>query len=215
MKYILPLIILGILLYFFPEIDLAISTLVFDETAKFYLGNDPILKAIYKSVNVLAIAMFLGVVGAYIYQLYTKKTLKYFDKKALLYIFLVFAFGSGVVINLGLKQNFGRARPAEIVQFGGEKKFTPAAVINWEYGKECDSFTCGHCSFALGFIAFFFLFRKTWILIAALSYGLIVSIGRILQGGHFFSDFVFSWIIMLLTARLLYDYMYRDEHIAS
>lgn len=209
MKYILPLIFLGVMLYFFPELDLAISALIFDETSKFYLSNEPILKIIYKSVNVLAITMALGVIGAYVYQLYTKKSIKYFDKKALVYIFMVFAFGSGVIVNLGLKQNFGRARPAEIVQFGGEKKFTPAAVVNWEYGKECDSFSCGHCSFALGFIAFFFLFRKRWILITAVSYGLIVSLGRILQGGHFFSDFIFSWIVMLLTAKLLYDYMYK------
>jgi len=209
MKYILPLIFLGVMLYFFPELDLAISALVFDETSKFYLSNEPILKIIYKSVNVFAITMALGVIGAYVYQLYTKKSIKYFDKKALVYIFMVFAFGSGVIVNLGLKQNFGRARPAEIVQFGGEKKFTPAAVVNWEYGKECDSFSCGHCSFALGFIAFFFLFRKRWILITAVSYGLIVSLGRILQGGHFFSDFIFSWIVMLLTAKLLYDYMYK------
>ena len=209
MKYIIPLIFLGVILYFFPELDLAISALIFDETSKFYLSNEPILKIIYKSVNVLAITMALGVIGAYVYQLYTKKSIKYFDKKALVYIFMVFAFGSGVIVNLGLKQNFGRARPAEIVQFGGEKKFTPAAVVNWEYGKECDSFSCGHCSFALGFIAFFFLFRKRWILITAVSYGLIVSLGRILQGGHFFSDFIFSWIVMLLTAKLLYDYMYK------
>jgi len=211
MKYILPLIFLGVALYFFPEFDLAISRLIFDETTKFYLSNEPILKVIYKSVNLLAITMALGVIAAYLYQLYTKKSIKYFDKKALVYIFMVFAFGSGVIVNLGLKQNFGRARPAEIVQFGGEKKFTPAAVVNWEYGKECDSFSCGHCSFALGFIAFFFLFRKRWILITALGYGLIVSLGRILQGGHFFSDFIFSWIVMLLTAKLLYDYMYREQ----
>lgn len=211
MKYIIPLIILGIVLYFTPEIDLAISALVFDETANFYLRNDPILRAIYKSVNLLAIVMAIGVIGAYLYQLYMNKRFKYFDKKSLVYIFMVFAFGSGVIVNLGLKQNFGRARPAEIVQFGGEKKFTPAAVVNWEYGKECDSFSCGHCSFALGFIAFFFLFRNIWVLIAALSYGLVVSMGRILQGGHFFSDFVFSWIVMLLTAKLLYDYMYVEE----
>jgi len=211
MKYILPLIFLGVALYFFPEFDLAISRLIFDETTKFYLSNEPILKVIYKSVNLLAITMALGVIAAYLYQLYTKKSIKYFDKKALVYIFMVFAFGSGVIVNLGLKQNFGRARPAEIVQFGGDKKFTRAAVVNWEYGKECDSFSCGHCSFALGFIAFFFLFRKRWILITALGYGLIVSLGRILQGGHFFSDFIFSWIVMLLTAKLLYDYMYREQ----
>lgn len=211
MKYILPLILLGVILYLFPELDLAISRLVFDETAKFYLRNAPILKVIYKSVNVLAVTMAIGVIAAYLYQLYTKKSFKYFDKKALVYIFMVFAFGSGVIVNLGLKQNFGRARPAQIVQFGGEKKFTPAAVVNWECGKECASFSCGHCSFALGFIAFFFLFRKRWILVTTLSYGLIVSIGRIMQGGHFFSDFIFSWIVMLLTAKLLYDYMYVKQ----
>ena len=211
MKYILPLIFLGVALYFFPELDLAISRLVFDETSKFYLSNAPILKVIYKSVNVLVLVMALGVIGAYLYQLYTQKSFKYFDKKALVYIFMVFAFGSGVIVNLGLKQNFGRARPVQIVEFGGDKKFTPAAVVNSEYSKECASFSCGHCSFALGFIAFFFLFRKRWILITALGYGLIVSLGRIMQGGHFFSDFIFSWIVMLLTAKLLYDYMYGKQ----
>jgi len=211
MKYILPLIFLGIVLYFFPEFDLAISRFFFDETNKFYFSNEPILKIIYKSVNLLVITMGIGIIGTYFYQLYTKKSMKYFDKKALVYLFMVFAFGSGVIVNLGLKQNFGRARPTQIVQFGGEKKFTPATVVNSAYIKDCHSFSCGHCSFALGFIAFFFLFRKRWILITAIGYGLIVSLGRIMQGGHFFSDFIFSWIVMLLTAKLLYDYMYKKK----
>ncbi len=152
----------------------------------------------------------ITVIGGYLYQVFSKKEFKYFNKKALLYIFLVFAIGSGLIVNAYLKNNFGRARPSQIVQFGGSKKFTRACVISNQCKKNC-SFTCGHCSFAFGFLCLYFLFRKKSILYLALGYGIIVSIVRIAQGGHFLSDSYFSFIIMFLTAKILYYFMYEKK----
>ncbi|MBU1667358.1 phosphatase PAP2 family protein [bacterium] len=205
------LLLLGIILYLFPEIDLAISSLFFEEGEGFYLNNEPIFKAIYKSVNILVPLITVAIVGGYIYQLFRKKAFQKFNKRALVYLFLVFSIGSGIVVNLGLKESFGRARPMEIIQFGGNKEFSPAAVINDKYINQCASFSCGHCSFALGFIAFYFLFRKSWVLVLTLGYGLLVSFGRVAQGGHFFSDFIFSFIVMFFSAKIIYYYMYERK----
>lgn len=205
------LLLLGIILYLFPEIDLAISSLFFEQGKGFYLNNVPIFKAIYKSVNLLVPLITLAVVGGYLYQFFRKKEFKTFNKRALIYLFLVFSIGSGMIVNLGLKEHFGRARPAQIIQFGGDKAFTPEAVINDKYIGQCKSFSCGHCSFALGFLAFYFLFRKPWILLVTLGYGLLVSFGRIAQGGHFFSDFIFSFIVMFFSAKIIYYYMYERK----
>ncbi len=202
---------LSFLLYLFPEIDLFISSLFYMEPKGFFFKDELLFRFLYRSVNVLSVTITILVVLAYVYQHFRNKEFKYFNKKALIYIFLVFSLGSGVVVNAVLKDNFGRARPKNIELFGGNKEFSKVMVYNSKYSGKCKSFSCGHCSFALGFIAFYFLFRKRWILIASLSYGLLVSLGRVVQGGHFFSDFVFSFLVMLLTAKIVYYFMYEKS----
>jgi lipid A 4'-phosphatase len=207
--------LIAILLYLFPQIDIFVSSLFFDPERKgFYLYGDTILFILYKSVNVLTPILSLSLIGGIIF-LSLKKykggtLLKYFDRRALTYLFLTFILGAGLVVNVILKENFGRARPNKVENFGGAKQFTPPMVMTDQCDSNC-SFTCGHCSFAWGFLAFYFLFRKPWILFAAISYGIAVSFTRIAQGGHFFSDATFSFMIMFLFAKVLYDIMYKEN----
>lgn len=211
-KYILLIFIFVLsFLYYFTEVDIFISSKFFDPlTNSFYLKHYFIFDTLYSTVYFIAPSLFIIGILIILYQWIFKKSFKILNIKATIYIFLVFIIGSGLIVNVILKDNFGRARPSKVTYFGGENKFTPPAVIANQCDRNC-SFTCGHCSFAFGFIAFYYIYRRKFILYFALTYGVLVSSARIVQGGHFFSDALSSFFIMLITANLLYELMYKKS----
>jgi lipid A 4'-phosphatase len=124
-----------------------------------------------------------------------------------LYLLLVLTVGAGLIVNVGLKDNFGRARPRDIAEFGGTKQFTAAYVV----GRECNT----NCSFSSGDAAGGFfslalalaLSRRRAVLAAAVAVGIVVSLARIASGAHFFSDTVVSFFVMLMVADVLHFYV--------
>jgi lipid A 4'-phosphatase len=101
---------------------------------------------------------------------------------------------------------WGRARPARIEECGGERQFTPALVIAGECERNC-AFTSGRAAIAFYLMVLAFLLKGTWRRVAfsgAVLYGVAVGLVRIVQGGHFLSDVVFSFIIVYLVSAALY-----------
>jgi len=103
---------------------------------------------------------------------------------------------------------FYRPRPKQVIEFGGIQEFRPFYQPNFFHQPEpSKSFTCGHCTmgfyfFALALVVRRLNYRKTfWItLMFAFALGIALSLARIGQGGHFFSDTLISALIMWLTA---------------
>ncbi len=109
--------------------------------------------------------------------------------------------------NVVLKDNWGRARPRSVVEFGGTKHFTPALIPASECSRNC-SFVSGEASSA--FVPFFAAallllpqLRRT-LFGAGLAAGFGAGLIRISQGGHFLSDILFAGIFMALTASALH-----------
>ncbi len=132
-----------------------------------------------------------------------------------LFLILLLALGPGLIINVILKDNYGRARPREIVEFGGSYKFTQV----WEKGDtgKNSSFPSGHASVGFYLMAPWFIFRQkkramgmTFLLIG-LSYGFLVGTARIFQGGHFLSDVLWSGGLVYITGELLCIIMNRKN----
>jgi lipid A 4'-phosphatase len=116
------------------------------------------------------------------------------------------AVGPGVVANLVLKDNLGRARPREVIEFGGTKAFTPAFVPSNQCPDNC-SFVSGEASsmFASFFALALVLPQYRMALIAAgIATGSIAGAIRMLQGAHFLSDVLFAGIFMALTVSVLH-----------
>ena len=123
-----------------------------------------------------------------------------------LYLIAVVAIGPGLVVNVVFKDHWGRARPRDVVEFGGAKAFTPAFVISDQCPKNC-SFVAGHPSMAFAMVALALVAarkRRAWLIALALTVGAVVGFGRIVQGGHFLSDVVFSAIFTVAVAAGLY-----------
>lgn len=132
-------------------------------------------------------------------------------------LFLVVALiiGPGVLVNMVFKDHWGRPRPREIVQFGGPRVFQQP----WEKGKarEGRSFPSGHGSAAFYLFAPFFIYRHNrpsvalrW-LAGGICFGLLMSVARIAQGGHFLSDNLWAFGMVYLTGLLLAAVMGLDR----
>ena len=131
------------------------------------------------------------------------------------FLVILLALGPGLIVNSIFKEYWGRPRPREVVQFGGTKEF----LHPWQKGvaHKGRSFPSGHSSAAFYLTAPFFLFRRNkprtaafW-MAGGLLFGILMSIARITQGGHFLSDTLWSWGMVHLTAVALYYLLRLDR----
>lgn len=136
-----------------------------------------------------------------------------------LYLILVPAIGAGLLIHAGLKDHWGRPRPRQVKEFGGQQEFRPYYSPNFNNPQgPSKSFSCGHCSagfyfFSLALLAYSLRLKKTYrlALAFALILGIALSLARIVQGGHFLSDTIASAIIMWWTSWILaYFLLFKD-----
>ncbi len=133
---------------------------------------------------------------------YWNAQLGWWRKPALMMVFCI-GIGPGLLVNLIFKDNWGRPRPREVTELGGYAEF----LQPWQPGKrgEGKSFPCGHCAIAfyLG-LPFLFLRKRypmiAWgLLIMSLVSGSLTGIARMMAGGHFLSDVVWSWGMVWLS----------------
>jgi len=206
----------SLLLYLYPGTDLAVSSLFYTPGKGFLQHGTAWERLLYVSVPYVLTAVYTAALLLWLFNRTTQRNVLAFDGRKLLYLLLVAALGSGLIVNALLKDNWGRARPVQTVQFGGEKAFTPPFVISDQKGK---SFSSGHTSGAFALLALVFLAqrRRAAVAAAVLAYGTAVSLARIAAGGHYFSDVVVSIFIMYIASALLYDRMfgcsgYQKEH---
>jgi lipid A 4'-phosphatase len=138
---------------------------------------------------------------------YTVKRCKTWRPHAL-YLLLTLAIGAGFISHALLKDHWGRPRPKQVIEFGGQQPFRPFWQPQFTGQPEpSKSFPCGHCTMGFAFFSFYFLGRRLKKPLISLS-GLVIAIAlgsalgmtRIIQGGHFFSDVLMSALIMWLTA---------------
>jgi lipid A 4'-phosphatase len=193
-------------LVLFPEVDLRVSSFFFDGFT-FQLAASWWAVALQKSVGYFICAALATVVGIYWFNRWGQRNVCGIDAKVVSYVFLVLILGAGLVVNSVLKNGFGRARPRNVVQFGGVQQFTPAFVIGDGCATNC-SFSSGDSSGAFfSFALALALSRRRASIVVAAAYGVLVSFARIASGAHFLSDTIVSFFVMWITADALYHFM--------
>jgi len=217
MKSILLIIFflgIGFLPVFFPQIDLKISGLFYLPEKGFYLENDSIFSWIHWLVPFVAWAVGSILIFGLLFTTLCQKPAYRKYRKRISFLVLVLLIGAGLVVNLGLKDNWGRSRPIQVTEFGGTETFTRALIPHFEKARDNGSFVCGDGAFGFFMISFGYVVplrfsRSTFFLGAGI--GVIFSISRIVMGGHFFSDAVWAAFVMFLVTNGIHLLMFGKE----
>ena len=201
--------LLSAIFILFPQIDLYVSSLFFDGT-KFPFKRTWFEQLFFHSVRPMIITFSVISVAIFVYNFFMKKNILNINAKVLLYLILTLSIAPGLIVNATLKDNWGRARPNEVINFGGTKEFTPAFIPTNQGGY---SFSSGHAAAAfslMGFVVLASKRRKMWMAIV-LSYASAMSLVRIAAGGHFLSDTVTSFFIVYISTSILYMLIFKKE----
>jgi len=194
---------LGFLFFFFPEIDLLFSGLFYDSsinsdgvTKKFWLRNSELLRLSVWLVDVVSRIVLVLAMIITLFQLWSRGRLLL----ASLIVTISLILGPAFTVNSIFKEHWDRARPGQIVDFGGDKAFSPAWAISDQCTRNC-SFTSGHAAAGFAFIVGHFVSRNLlWLWLGLIS-GALIGLTRIAVGAHFLSDVVFSfYVVYLVTA---------------
>ncbi len=213
-KFLISSIIAGLIFFFFPQIDIYFSSL-FVRNGQFYLENNPLIKFIYHYGPVPTVLLAILVSIALLVMIF-KKTDSFmgFTKKGCLYTFFCLLIILGILVNNGFKEFSGRARPRNITEFGGDKKFTRVFVISNQCRSNC-SFVSGHASSGFIFCVLSLLYKgrkRKYIFAFGIFMGSILGLIRIIGGGHFLSDVYFSFVIVYFFGLLIHYFMFKEEY---
>ncbi|TNM61631.1 phosphatase PAP2 family protein [Aliirhizobium smilacinae] len=184
--------------YLNPSIDMAVSRYFFDGE-QFPLRHNGFLQAL-RQANFWAGVVVIGVSMALIASRRLRDAAGINFGRAVIPL-VTYGMGVGLIVNMFLKDTFGRARPRDTIGLGGDQPLTAA----WEMSQACPSncsFTSGEAAGAMAMMSLVYLIPIGWnvtrrvvqILLASLAISL--SFNRILFGGHYLSDVVLSMLIV-------------------
>ncbi|MDR3394728.1 MAG: phosphatase PAP2 family protein [Parasulfuritortus sp.] len=190
----------------FPGLDLLTSGWLYTPARSFILDGNPLTDFVHEHLGWVAFGVALLIWLAN--RIMKGKMATGLWRKQAAYILLVLIVGPGLLVNVVFKDHWGRARPVQVENFGGPARFTPA----WIPSNQCDtncSFVCGDSSVGFSLLALAFLSRRPrrWFL-AAIGAGSAIGLMRMAQGGHFFSDVVFSFFAVYFAAWLLHQLLF-------
>ena len=200
--------ILNIFLFFtFPSFDIFFSGLFFID-GQFLDHHYLIIKTIRSVLKeILIFIPLMALILLAIILINKAQNIRRNNKKSLrrLKIFLIGLIfgpiiGCGIIANLYFKDTWGRARPVQVEEFGGSKKFSPAMYKSDQCEKNC-SWIGGETSAAFSLFAGIIMMKRAHIFIFMnLILGSLVIFCRLAMGGHFLSDNLFAINFMIFLA---------------
>lgn len=212
-------ILLGLALAFsvlflaFPEIDLWANGLFYESDGGFLLKGNPVFDFVHRYVGVIVWVLLLG---SLLIWLPLGLTTRYKHlRRAAVFVVLVLIVGPGLLVNALFKDQWGRARPSQVENFGGTAQFTPPWIMTNQCKKNC-SFVCGDASVGFALIALAFVSRRPrlWMSIGLFTGG-VLGVMRMGQGGHFFSDVIFSFFTVYFAAWLLHRLLFPSPPLTT
>src|SRR4029450_6665131 len=125
--------------------------------------------------------------------------------RAIVLMLVPLGLAPGVVANLVFKEHWGRPRPIDVAEFGGDEHFRPWWDPRGDCPKNC-SFVAGEPSGAFWTLAGAAVVPPQWRALAysaAVAFGAAVGVLRMAAGAHFFSDVVFAGVVSFLVVWLV------------
>ncbi len=204
----LAILVIATLVLCLHGTETGISALFHDGGHKWTLKNTQPWSAIYDFGALPGLAVGISGLVVALVSLCVSALRSWRTVKVGFFLALSLAIGPGLIVNGVLKPHWGRPRPNQLALFGGTAAYSPAWIPGGEVkGK---SFPSGHAS--MGFflmVPAFLLYRRNrrWAIVlfsSGLATGGVVGLARIVQGGHFASDVLWSAACVYFSAFLLY-----------
>lgn len=193
-----------------PQLDLLISGWFYDPAQGFFWDESFPVQVVYQLFDTLHLWLLaLMLIGLGLtWTRYRRYAL--LDRRQLGFLFLLMLIGPGLITNALIKEYSGRARPRNVVEFGGDHTFTPALTPAAECADNC-SYVSGHAALGFWFIGLGWVLRRRRYFALGIVVGLVVGAGRIIQGGHFTSDVIGAFWVVFFTAFLLARWLLPAE----
>jgi membrane-associated PAP2 superfamily phosphatase len=206
--------VVGAIFGLFPQLDLMVSApfnAMVKNNVNFYTrAYSPLMLARDFGLWV-GVAVIVPVLAALALKLLLPCRRLLISGRAIVFLVATLALGPGLLTNVILKDHWGRPRPIDVTQFGGDQHF----VAWWDPRGDCP----GNCSFVSGDVSGAFwtiapaaLVPLPW---RGLAYGAALALGagmaalRIMAGGHFFTDTLFAGVFTFLIIWVVHGLIYR------
>lgn len=189
--------------------DFAVAGLFYDPVASTFLaGKESPLSLLrdHGAVAMLTCAVFVTLA----LRILPFRRLPAVSGRAAMFLTISLLLGPGLLVNVVLKDNWGRPRPGNVVEFGGKQNY----VNWWDRNGTCT----GNCSFASGeAAAAAWMFGPAMLapphwraaaIAGAAVFTTAMSALRVAAGGHFLTDVLFGALIALTAVVAVYRLMF-------
>jgi lipid A 4'-phosphatase len=208
-------VVAGMVFGLYPELDLWVERFFY---AVEDAGHNTFAFRIYPPVMLardiglwIGAALAVPAVVAFVIKLLLPHRKMLMSGRAVVFLIATLALAPGLLVNVLLKDHWGRPRPIDVIQFGGSEHFVPW----WNPRGDCPA----NCAFVSGDVAGAFwtiapaaLAPPQW---RAIAYGAALTLGtgmaaiRMMAGAHFPSDVVFAAVFTFLVIWVAYAFIYR------
>ena len=213
---LLAILAAATVVFWATRLDLAASNVFREPCCSWPLAERPFWRFLYRYGVLAGVLLAAAALVTFTLSYWYPRRLHAWRRPAL-FLVLVAAVGPGLVVNVLFKDHWGRPRPREVVELGGQERFLPV----WAKGTDpqAKSFPCGHCSMGFYLATPYLLLRRRrraaayGVLGLGVAFGGLMGAARMMAGGHFLSDVVWSagmtWLVALAAWRVLR--LDRDE----
>ncbi len=209
----------------FPGLDLSASSLFYSQDDGFLLRDNSVLHAYRDVFNAMSIGLAAGSAILWAWSAFRGPVFG-ISFRVWAFISLLYLLGPGLLVNGILKAHWGRARPADVIEFGGDRTFTRVLELSDQCERNC-SFVSGEGSSAAAFFISLLVLSayipgrraRNIVLSCGFVFALLAATLRVIKGRHFVSDTLFAAIfvsmVALLLARLLLMNQARSDRSGS
>ncbi|WP_201401848.1 phosphatase PAP2 family protein [Kaistia sp. 32K] len=210
------LAVISAIFVLFPALDIRVAAL-------FYAGDDfpasrsPLLGALRGFGTNLVFVICVVLIASLATKLARPSRPMPIRASKVWYLLATLALGPGLIVNGVLKSLWGRPRPVQVDLFGGGAPFETAWKISGACHSNC-SFSSGEAASAFWLLGLVLLAPPRHRRALAMAIGLValaLSLNRLAFGGHFLSDMLISWSLMLVVmlglARVMLEEPFRSR----
>jgi lipid A 4'-phosphatase len=192
------LVVVGVVFAAWPDLDLAVTSLFYHQI--FFGGSSfgRLVRDFFRVTPLLVLAAFAALYFARRFGFVVRWAP---DGRSVFFLVASIAIGSGLIVNLGMKDHLHRPRPNHVREFGGTDAFKPWYRFDGACRQNC-GFPSGEAASGFWMVAPALVapppFRAPAVA-GALAFGTVASVLRIAYGHHFLSDVLFGALISLIV----------------